>query len=61
MHWEGQVESSPRQERGDSSSSPDEAFVSRWVIVSDKRLFHVQEELSWGMDKEKVKVLDLAR
>lgn len=45
----------------DSSSSPDEAFVSRWVIVTDKRMLHVQEEPGWGFDKEKVMALDLTR
>ncbi|CBN77551.1 similarities to vacuolar protein sorting-associated protein [Ectocarpus siliculosus] len=44
-----------------SSSSPDEAFVTRWVIVTDKRMLHAQEEPGWGADKEKVKTLDLAR
>lgn len=44
-----------------SSSSPDEAFVTRWIIVTDKRMLHAQEEPGWGADKEKVKTLDLAR
>ncbi|CAN0264400.1 unnamed protein product [Scytosiphon promiscuus] len=43
------------------SSSPAEAFVTRWVIVTDKRILHAQEEPTWGADKEKVKTLDLAR
>lgn len=46
---------------GDSSSSPDEAFVCRWVIVTDKRILHAQEEPGWGLDKEKIKALDLNR
>ncbi|CAN0485307.1 unnamed protein product, partial [Ectocarpus sp. 12 AP-2014] len=47
---------------GDGSSScPDEAFVTRWVIVTDKRMLHAQEEPGWGADKEKVKTLDLVR
>lgn len=53
---------SSRTHAGDgSSSSPDEAFVTRWVIVTDKRMLHAQEEPGWGADKEKVKTLDLAR
>lgn len=44
-----------------SSSSPDEALVTRWVIVTDKRMLHAQEEPEWGADKEKVKTLDLVR
>lgn len=53
---------SSRTHTGDgSSSSPDEAFVTRWVIVTDKRMLHAQEEPGWGADKEKVKTLDLAR
>lgn len=48
--------------KGDgSSSSPDEEFVTRWVIVTDKRMLHAQEEPEWGADKEKIKALDLAR
>lgn len=47
---------------GDGSrSSPDEALVTRWVIVTDKRMLHAQEEPGWGADKEKVKTLDLVR
>ena len=44
-----------------SSSSPDEAFVTRWIIVTDKRAMYAQEEPGWGLDKEKVKTLDLKR
>lgn len=51
-----------RPKSGDgSSSSPAEAFVTRWVIVTDKRMLHAQEEPLWGADKEKVKTLDLTR
>lgn len=45
----------------DSSSSPDEEFVCRWVIVTDKRMLHAQEEPGWGLDKEKISALDLTR
>lgn len=44
-----------------STSSPDEAFVTRWIIVTDKRAMYAQEEPEWGLDKEKVKTLDLVR
>lgn len=47
--------------RGDSSSPEDEVLVTRWVIVTDKRMLHTQEEPRWGADKEKAKALDLAR
>lgn len=36
-------------------------MVTRWVIVTDKRMLHAQEEPGWGADKEKVKTLDLVR
>lgn len=52
----------PREvQQVDSSSSPDEAFVARWVIVTDKRMLHAQEEPGWGMNKDKIKALDLGR
>lgn len=45
----------------DVSSSPEEAFASRWVIVTNMRMLHVQEEPGWGLDRDKVKALDLTR
>lgn len=48
-------------EKGGNRGNEDEILVTRWVIVTDKRMLHTQEEPGWGADKEKVKALDLAR